>query len=149
MATHSSILAWRIPQTEELCGLQYMGSQRVGFVTEWLTLLYLFQNLILWAVCHLHSTTLEGNSLKSTKHYWVFSFWWKPLFSIFFYCSRIIVFFCFFYCSRIIYYREDTLNTHMFHLHIKIILKFTLREVLLPHKLSVSDDPSCIFFLHK
>ena len=25
MATHSSILAWRIPQTEELGGLQSMG----------------------------------------------------------------------------------------------------------------------------
>ena len=30
MATHSSILAWRIPQTEESGGLQRMGSQRVG-----------------------------------------------------------------------------------------------------------------------
>ena len=30
MTTHSSILAWRIPWTEELCGLQSMGSQRVG-----------------------------------------------------------------------------------------------------------------------
>ena len=30
MATHSSIPAWRIPQTEELGGLQYMGSQRAG-----------------------------------------------------------------------------------------------------------------------
>ena len=30
MATHSSILAWRIPQTEEPGGLQSMGSQRVG-----------------------------------------------------------------------------------------------------------------------
>ena len=30
MATHSSILAWRIPWTEELSGLQSMGSQRVG-----------------------------------------------------------------------------------------------------------------------
>ena len=30
MATHSSILAWRIPQTEEPDGLQCMGSQRVG-----------------------------------------------------------------------------------------------------------------------
>ena len=29
MATHSSILAWRIPQTEEPGGLQSMGSQRV------------------------------------------------------------------------------------------------------------------------
>ena len=30
MATHSSILAWRIPWTEEPGGLQPMGSQRVG-----------------------------------------------------------------------------------------------------------------------
>ena len=30
MATHSSILAWRIPWTEEAGGLQSMGSQRVG-----------------------------------------------------------------------------------------------------------------------
>ena len=29
MATHSSILAWRIPWTEELGGLQSMGSQKV------------------------------------------------------------------------------------------------------------------------
>ena len=30
MATHSSILAWRIPRTEEPGGLQFTGSQRVG-----------------------------------------------------------------------------------------------------------------------
>ena len=30
MATHSSILAWRIPWTEEHGRLQSMGSQRVG-----------------------------------------------------------------------------------------------------------------------
>ena len=30
MATDSSILAWRIPGTEEPDGLQLMGSQRVG-----------------------------------------------------------------------------------------------------------------------
>jgi len=30
MATHSSILAWRIPWTEEPSGLQSMGSERVG-----------------------------------------------------------------------------------------------------------------------
>ena len=29
-ATHSSILAWRIPWTEEPGGLQSKGSQRVG-----------------------------------------------------------------------------------------------------------------------
>ena len=30
MATHSSILAWKIPWAEEPGGLQSMGSQRVG-----------------------------------------------------------------------------------------------------------------------
>ena len=30
MATHSSILAWRIPWTEEAGGLQSMGLQRAG-----------------------------------------------------------------------------------------------------------------------
>ena len=30
MAIHSSILAWKIPWTEETGGLQSMGSQRVG-----------------------------------------------------------------------------------------------------------------------
>ena len=31
MATHSSILAWRIPWIEEPGGLQSMGSQRVKY----------------------------------------------------------------------------------------------------------------------
>ena len=30
MAIHSSILAWRIPWTEEPGGLQFIGLQRVG-----------------------------------------------------------------------------------------------------------------------
>ena len=30
MATHFSILTWKIPWTEEPGGLQFMGSQRVG-----------------------------------------------------------------------------------------------------------------------
>ena len=30
MATHFSIFAWRIPWTEELGRLKFMGSQRVG-----------------------------------------------------------------------------------------------------------------------
>ena len=43
MATHSSILAWRIPWTEELGGLQSIESQRVGddWVTNTLALLQL------------------------------------------------------------------------------------------------------------
>ena len=35
MATDSSILAWRIPRTDEPCGLQSMGSWRVGQWLNW------------------------------------------------------------------------------------------------------------------
>ena len=31
MATHSSVLAWRIPGTGEPCGLLSMGLHRVGY----------------------------------------------------------------------------------------------------------------------
>ena len=34
MATHSSICAWRIPWTEELGGLQPMGSQESDSLSE-------------------------------------------------------------------------------------------------------------------
>ena len=40
MAPHSSILAWKIPWTEEPGGLQFMGSLRVGH--DWATSLWLF-----------------------------------------------------------------------------------------------------------
>ena len=43
MATHSWILAWRIPWTEEPSGLQCMGLQRVGH--DWETSLSLFSFL--------------------------------------------------------------------------------------------------------
>ena len=54
MATHSSILAWRIPWREEPGGLQSMGSQRVRH--DWATSLSLsFANLLcsLFIVCFL------------------------------------------------------------------------------------------------
>ena len=50
MAAHSSILAWRIPWTEELGGLQSMGSQRVRHDCMTNTFTF-FQVLILH---HLH-----------------------------------------------------------------------------------------------
>ena len=43
MATHSSVLAWRTPQTEEPGGLQSTGSQRVGH-DERLTLCFLLRS---------------------------------------------------------------------------------------------------------
>ena len=55
-ATHSSILAWEIPWTEELGGLQSMGSQRDatkhsswsrGHLLGWSELLYLDCGIVL------------------------------------------------------------------------------------------------------
>ena len=47
MATHTSVLAWRIPWTEEPGGLQSMGSQGVG--QDWAT------NTCLWVLRERHS----------------------------------------------------------------------------------------------
>ena len=44
MATHSSIVAWKISWTEEPGGLQYMGSQRVGH--NWAANTYLLTYLL-------------------------------------------------------------------------------------------------------
>ena len=47
MATHSSVLAWVIPWTEEPGGLQSMGSQRVRYdwVTDTFTFSYTWYHL--------------------------------------------------------------------------------------------------------
>ena len=47
MATHSSILAWKIPWTEEPGGLQSMDLQRVGH--DWATSLH-FTSYILYII---------------------------------------------------------------------------------------------------
>ena len=44
MATHSSILAWRIPWTEEPGELQSMGSPRVGH--DWATNIYAYRKVV-------------------------------------------------------------------------------------------------------
>ena len=57
MSTHSSILAWRIPWTEEPGGLQSMGSQRVRH--NWLTLSLFTVNYIkVFCTATIHSSTL-------------------------------------------------------------------------------------------
>ena len=61
MATHSSILAWRIPKTEEPGGLQSMGSQRVehNWVTN--TVITLFSLLSFWFNEFLHALSVHKN----------------------------------------------------------------------------------------
>ena len=70
VATHSSILAWRIPQTEEPGWLQSIGSQRVGHYWETFTFcliifcmnLLVLQNFLfsfLQSICTFTSCFLE------------------------------------------------------------------------------------------
>ena len=56
MASHSSILAWRIPWTEEPGRLQPMGSQRVGpdWATEHMEVLPLIVPVYLNYSCYLN-----------------------------------------------------------------------------------------------
>ena len=56
IATHSSILAWKIPWTEESGGLQSMGSQRVG--CDWATKHTCMQYDIVYVSCNffIHSS---------------------------------------------------------------------------------------------
>ena len=63
MATHSSILAWRIPWTEEPGGLQSMGSQRVGHDRVTHAFLHLWKGQHVILACSLTSSsclTLHG-----------------------------------------------------------------------------------------
>ena len=61
MAVHSSILAWKIPWTEEPGGLQSIGSQRVGH--NW-------SNLACTHRCSFHSQNqLQLLRLRSLGHY--------------------------------------------------------------------------------
>ena len=64
MATHSSILAWEIPWTEEPGGLQSIGSQRVrhSLVTKQQVLLVAFGIFLLW---HMDSLAVAPG-LRST-----------------------------------------------------------------------------------
>ena len=71
METHSSILAWRIPWTEEPGRLQSMGSQRVRH--DWATSLLLF---ILWWKGHLF-LVLGLGSLHRTVQVQVLQSYWS------------------------------------------------------------------------
>ena len=67
-ATHSNILAWEIPCTDEPGRLQLMGSQRVGHVLKEHTLAfrnngsYLGQWVTIWCVLR-HSNTVKKNDI--------------------------------------------------------------------------------------
>ena len=75
MATHSSILAWRIPWTEEPGGLQSTGSQWVGH--DWATSLH-FTSLGLCLATSRQRWTLKSSAnLSSSTLFLHFNFYSK------------------------------------------------------------------------
>ena len=62
IATHSSILAWKTPRTEESGGLQSIGSQRADTTQQLKTCLYLYQiQLIKLSECKVISLNIILN----------------------------------------------------------------------------------------
>ena len=73
MAAHSSILAWRIPWTEEPVKLQSMGSQRAGH--NWVTNTHTHINVDLVAI---YGKTKKGlaQTVQSLSHVWLLVISW-------------------------------------------------------------------------
>ena len=76
MATHSSILVWRIPWTEEPGRLQFIGSQRVGH--DWATSLSLsFQYSItcIYHISFIHSCVSGHLGISTSLLLWIMLHW--------------------------------------------------------------------------
>ena len=70
MATHSDILAWEIPRTEEPGGLQSMGSQRTGHyqTTNTCTMYIYIYKYIYVIICTLRFTQRQLYLHKAGKY---------------------------------------------------------------------------------
>ena len=67
MATHSSVLAWRIPGTGEPGGLPSLGSHRVGH--DWSDLAAVYRNVIDLPIQILYSATLPSSFISSNSSF--------------------------------------------------------------------------------
>ena len=66
MATYSSILAWRMPWTEEPGGLQSMGSQRVRY--DWVTSLSFYFHDVLYASLIVPDVQVDFRKGRGTRN---------------------------------------------------------------------------------
>ena len=75
MATHSSILAWRIPWTEEHGGLQSIGSQRIGHDWSYLACMHVhFYILILYFKVNVKLANLQHFNIEFISDIQVFRY---------------------------------------------------------------------------
>ena len=77
MPTHSNILAWRIPRTEEAGGLQSAGSQRVGH--DWVVNIFTLTSIYKWPVnTKTHSECSTQCLVYTNFQYWNLVYSNKP-----------------------------------------------------------------------
>ena len=88
MATHSSMLVWRIPWTEEPGGLQSMGSQRVGH--DWATSLH-FTSIGASGTLGVHKILSSSLSVAAAKMLFAFSVLFFPVCTVEFSRSYMIL----------------------------------------------------------
>ena len=103
MATHSSILAWRIPWMEESGGLQSTGSQRVG--NNWMTSLSV--DVKVYLIVGVTCISLIINDVKHLRVSLEKETYLNPLFLnwVIFYCPFTVQFYEFFIYSLQIPYQ--------------------------------------------
>ena len=88
-ATHSSILAWRIPWTEEPGGLQSRGSQRVGH--DWATNTFTFLTSVNWECLYVVYSFKDYNVCEWESLKLVFTdFYWSKLLTFILVCPRVV-----------------------------------------------------------
>ena len=68
LATHSSILSWRIPRTEEPGGLHSMGSQRVGRNWSDLACMHAYIQMLLLLFSHQHICSLSLTYVSNIRY---------------------------------------------------------------------------------
>ena len=89
MATHSSILAFKISWTEEPGRLQPMGSQRVTHnSTTWLSFL-LFPKITVQFLCASVSTGVSASRASRWPLYWNMGASWSPFMKMFYSFSSL------------------------------------------------------------
>ena len=142
MATHSIILAWRIPRPEEPGGLWSMGSQRVGHnwvtntfsftnVVNYISVTYLFYN---WKFLPHHLPHLFYSSL------YAISLWQPLVFSL-----HLWICFCF-VCSIISFLKNSTHKWN--HLLLVFLCRFVQLSMVPTRSISVvKNGKSPVIFM--
>ena len=89
MATHCSILAWRVPWTEEPAGLQTMGWQSRTRLSDWSDLISSSRKGSIFSSSHIpFVSTFQFSCLSQINHHWLIFYTinvyvHSPIFTIF------------------------------------------------------------------